>query len=126
MEDRLVQVALDEHVHGAVEGGREQERLVGLVQPPQHPLHLGHETHVGHAVGLVEHQGLQPLHRHLPAVPQVDQAAGGGDDDVHTLAELGHLAVYVCAAVDGHRMQAELAGQRRQHPVHLDGKLAGR
>ena len=126
VEDGLVQVALDEHVHRAVERGREQERLVGLVQPSQHPFHLRHETHVRHAVGFVEHQGLEPLHGHLSAVPEVDEAAGSGDDDIDTLAQLGHLAVEVRSSVDGHCVQAELAGQGRQHPVDLDGELTGR
>ena len=101
VEDRVGQVALDQAVDGAVEGGREQQGLVGLVEPAQHPLDLGHEAHVGHAVGLVEHQRLELGHRDLAAVAQVDQAARRGDDHVDALAELGHLALDVGAAVDG-------------------------
>ena len=99
---------------------------MGLVQASQHPFHLRHEPHVRHAVGFVEHQGLQPLHRHLPAIPEVDEAAGSGDDHIDTLAQFGHLAVQVGSSVHGHGVQAEFAGQGRQHPVDLDGELTGR
>ena len=48
-------VAVDQHLHGAVERGGEQERLALAVGVPEDPLDLGQEPHVGHAVGLVEH-----------------------------------------------------------------------
>ena len=51
---------------------------------------------------------------------------GRGDDHVDALAQLGHLAVDVGAAVDGDGAQPERLGQRRQHVVHLHGQLAGR
>ena len=96
----------------------------GLVEAAQHPLDLGHEPHVGHAVGLVEHQRLELVDRDLAPVAEVDETARRGDDHVDALAQLGHLAVDVGAAVDGHGVQAELLGQRRQHVVHLHGQLA--
>ena len=124
--DGVGQVALDEAIDGTVEGGREEQRLVGLVQPAQHPLDLGHESHVGHAVGLVEHQRLERVHRDLAPVAEVDQPARGGDDEVDPLAQLGHLAVDVGAAVDGDGPQPELLGQRGEDVVHLHRELTGR
>ena len=126
VEDRVGQVALDQAVDRTVERGREQQRLVGLVQATEHPLDLGHEAHVGHAVGLVEHQRLELVDGQLAPVTEVDEAARGGDDQVHALAELGHLAVDVGTAVDGDGMQPELLGQRGQHVVHLHGELPRR
>ncbi len=126
VEDRVGQIALDEAVDGAVEGGREQQRLVGLVEAAQHPLDLRHEAHVGHAVGLVEHERLELVHRDLTPVPEVDQPARGGDDHVDALAQLGHLAVDVGSAVDRDGAESELRGQGGQDVVHLDGELAGR
>ena len=99
---------------------------MGLVEPAQHPLDLGHEAHVGHAVGLVEHQHLELVDRQLAPVAEVDEAPRGGDDDVDPLAELGDLAVDVGAAVDGHGVQPELLGQRGQDVVDLDGQLPRR
>ena len=126
VEDRVGQVALDQAVDGTVEGGGEEQRLVGLVEAAEHPLDLGHEAHVGHAVGLVEHQRLELVDRELAPVAEVDEAARRGDDQVHALAELGHLAVDVGTAVDGDGVQPELLGQRGQHVVHLHGELARR
>ena len=51
---------------------------------------------------------------------------GRGDDQVHALAELGHLPVDVGAAVDGDGMQPQLLGQRGQDVVHLHGELTRR
>ena len=83
MQDRIGQVAADQPVHRTVEGGGEQQRLVVALEAAEHPLDLGHEPHVGHPVGLVEHQRLDVGHRQLAPVAQVDQAARGGDDHVH-------------------------------------------
>ena len=47
----------------------------GLVEAAQHPLDLGHEAHVGHAVGLVEHERLELVDGDLAAVTEVDEPA---------------------------------------------------
>ena len=98
----------------------------GVLEAAEHPLDLGHEAHVGHAVRLVEHERLELVDRDLPAVTEVDEPPGRGDDDVDALAELGDLAVDVGPAVDGDRAQPERPGQRHEDVVHLDGELAGR
>ena len=126
MEDGIGQVALDQPIDGPVEGGREQQRLVGLVEAAQHPFDLRHEAHVGHAVGLVEHERLELVHRDLAPVPEVDEPARGGDHEVDPLAQLGDLAVDVGPAVDRHRAQPELLGQRGEDVVDLDRELPGR
>ena len=119
------EIALDQVVDLVVEGGREQQRLVGLGQAPQHPLHLGHEPHVGHAVGLVEHDDPDVAHRQLAPVTEVDEAAGRGHHHVDALAQGLDLGLHGGAAVEGPDAQVAQAGQRRQHPVDLDGQLAG-
>ena len=75
VEDRVGQVAADQPVDGTVERGGEQQRLVVPLEAAQHPLDLGHEAHVGHAVGLVEDQGLDVGHRQLAPVAEVDEPA---------------------------------------------------
>ena len=119
------QVAAHQPVDGAVEGGREQQGLVLPLEAAQHPLHLGHEAHVGHAVGLVEHEDLDVGHRQLAPVAEVDQPARRGDDDVDAPAELLDLALDVGAAVDGDDPQPGRLGQGLEHVGHLDGELAG-
>ena len=71
-----MQVARDEAVDAAVERGREQHRLVLALDAVEDLLHLGHEAHVGHAVGLVEHEHLDVRDRELAALHQVDEPAG--------------------------------------------------
>ena len=88
MEDRLGQVALHQAIDRSVQGGGEEQRLVGRFQAAQYPFDLGHEPHVGHAVRLVEHQRLELINRQLAAVAQVDQSSRRGDDDVDAFVEL--------------------------------------
>ena len=125
VEDGLGQVALDQTVDGAVERGREQKRLMRRLQAAEHPLDLGHEPHVRHAVGLVEHQRLELGDRDFAPVAEVDQPTRRGDDHVDALVQLRHLAVDVGPAVDRDGAQAERLGQRGQHVVHLDGQFPG-
>ena len=99
---------------------------MGLVQATEYPLDLGHEAHVGHPVGLVEHQRLELVDGQLAPVTEVDEAARGGDNEVHAFAELGHLPVDVSTAVDGDGVEPKFLGQRGQHLVHLHGELPRR
>ena len=75
VEDRIVLVAPDERVDHAVEGGREQQRLVPPVDVAEDPLDLGQEAHVGHAVGLVDDDVVDVGHRELALLDQVDEPA---------------------------------------------------
>ena len=89
-----------------------------LLDPAQHPVDLGQEAHVGHAVGLVEDDHLDVGHRDLAAVGEVDEPAGGGDDDVDALVELLDLALDVGAAVDddGPAARRRRPGARGRRP----------
>ena len=125
VQDRVGQVPADQPVHRAVQGGGEQQGLVFPLEATEHPLDLGHEAHVGHAVGLVQHEGLDVGHRELAPVTEVDQPARGGDDHVDAPPQLLHLALDVGAAVDGGDPQAGLLGQWLEHFADLHGQLAG-
>ena len=125
VQHRIGQVAAHQPVDGAVEGGREQQRLVLPLETPEHPLDLGHEPHVGHAVGLVEDQGLDVGHRQLAPVAEVDEPAGRGDDHVDPAAELLHLPLDVRPAVDGGDPQPRLLGQWLEDLADLHGQLTG-
>ncbi|CAB4787711.1 unannotated protein [freshwater metagenome] len=78
------------------------------VDTSKHPLHLGHEAHVGHAVGFVQHENVELRNIDFTAVTQVNQATGGGDDDVSTLADVFDLTFDIGSAVD--RNQAQTNG----------------
>src|SRR5204862_7446856 len=114
--DRVDEVLLDEVVDVAGEGGGEQHRLgVHVAQVAQDPRDLGREAHVGHAVGLVEHDHLDVVEEDLTPLQEVDEPAGGGDDDVALAAERGGLLAGGVAAVDGDDRELAHRRQRRQH-----------
>ena len=114
--DRLVHVTADQAVDGPVEGRREQQRLVGSLETPEHPLDLGHEPHVGHAVRLVEHQGLDVGHRKLAPVAEVDEPPGSRDHHVDPATHLLDLPLDVGAAVDRGGPKAVLAPRAARAP----------
>ena len=64
-------------------------------------LDVGEEAEVEHLVGLVEHHLLDVLEREQALVGEVEQAAGGADDDLRAGLELLDLALVGLAAVDG-------------------------
>ena len=125
VEDGVALVALDEAVDHPVEGGGEEQRLVRAPHVAQHPLDLGQEAHVGHAIGLVEHHCRDVCERDRLAVDEVDEAAGCGDDELGTRGEALHLAVHVGAAVDRLEAVSACLDQRDQDLAHLEGQLAG-
>ena len=101
VEDGVGQIARDQAIHRSVQGGREQQRLVGALQTTQHPLDLGHEAHVCHPVRLVENEDVELVNTKLTTITEVDQAAWSGDNELTSLAQLRDLALNVGAAVDG-------------------------
>ena len=79
---RVPHVGAGQRHDRARHGRREQHRLPRLGRHLEHPLDVGQEAQVEHLVGLVEHQRVHVRDVEGPAVAQVDQPAGGADDDV--------------------------------------------
>ena len=131
---RVVLVVAGERRHVAVEGGREQHRLPigrGLVE--QAP-NSRHESHVGHAVGLVDHDCVHRAQADHALLDQVFEASGTRHQDVDAPAERLNLAAVAHAAVDdrdpyatgegsqlGHDLVCELSGGGQ----HQRGRPAG-
>ena len=65
------------------------------------PPDVGHEAHVEHAIGFVQHEHLDRIELQAALVVEVEQTAGRGDDDVDTAAEQLHLRHLADTAVDG-------------------------
>ena len=122
--DGLVQVAADEDVDVTIEGRREQERLAAVVELAQDALDLRHEAHVGHAVGLVDHEHLDVAERDRLTGREVDQASGSGDGHVDDAPERPLLTLDGRAAVEGGDVESDGLGRRHQHVDHLSGELA--
>src|SRR3989440_5495427 len=89
--DGIVHVSVDELSHAAVEGGREQHRLMLGLDAVQQLLHLGHEAEVGHPVGLVHDEDLDRAQRELASFEEVDETTRRADHGVDALSEGGDL-----------------------------------
>ena len=66
----------------------------------QHFFHVVDESHVEHAVGLVEHQYLDLTEIEHALSHQVEQAARGCHQDVHAFANPADLRVHADSAED--------------------------
>src|SRR5680860_1090207 len=62
------------------------------------------EAHVQHAVCFVQDQDLHLREVHIPAVLQVKQAAGRGDQQVNAASQGGDLWGIAYSAIDGGRV----------------------
>ena len=124
---RLVQQFAGQGAHATVEGGAEHHRLARRGQHGGDGLDVFDEAQVQHAVGFVQHQGLDlgQHGRHLDG--DVLQATRGGDDDVSTATQALQLGLVGHAADDGaHGEARDATAQLNGHLGHLLGQLAGR
>jgi len=74
-------------------GGGEEQRLAREWNKLADALDVGNETHVEHAVGLVDHQQLDAGEQEPSALEMVEQPARGRNEDVDAAGELGILVV---------------------------------
>jgi hypothetical protein len=106
-------------------GGREQQRLALLGALARHGGDVVEEAHVEHAVGFVEHQGVQRFEREAAALQVVHHAAGRAHHDVRAVLQAGDLAAQRHAAAQGHDLDVVLgARQAADLGGHLVGQLA--
>ena len=124
--DRVVLVAPDQLVHVAVQGRREQPCLAfrrGLVDETAD---LGEKTHVGHAVGLVDHHQVDAVQTQEPLVHQIGEPPRAGHRDVHAPAQCLDLRFDAGAAIEG--VGPHVTGRTQPFEVAADlgGELAGR
>ncbi len=82
------------------------------------------EAGIEHLVALVEDEQLHPAQGQAAAGHHVEDAAGGADHDVNTLAEGQFLGAVADTTVDQRRLEAGF--ERLEDTVHLDGELPGR
>ena len=125
-EHGILLVAPRERADGAVERGREQQRLRTALDLLEDALDLGHEAHVGHLIGLVEDDELDVGDGHLALREQVVQTSRGCNHDVDARLKRPDLADHGGAAVDGRQPEAARAGEGRQFVGDLIREFAGR
>ena len=81
----------------------------------QHPLNLGHETLIGHAVGFVNVHYLDGAQIAFLGLDDVDESKGRGDDDLDALFQFVDLLVPGRPAIHGEHPPTTVFTDRRQH-----------
>ncbi len=98
---RLVLEAACEGLDFLGKGGGEHQRLAAFGQSGRDLFDSGQETHVEHAVRFIEDENFECAEVDSEAAGEVEQAAGGGDDDVDAFLQGFDLRGFIDAAVDG-------------------------
>ena len=110
----------------AVERRRIQHGLWVVAGLIEQPLHRRHESHVGHAVGLVDDDVFDLGERHDPLLNQILESAGRCDEHVDAVGESVDLGLKADAAVDGESVTPDSGEHRRKFVMDLAGEFAGR
>ena len=121
---RVLLVAAHERVDRAVERGREEQRLARVGGLVEELAHLGQEAHVGHAVGLVDHDRLHRGQVDFATLDEVLEPSGAGHEDVGAAPHRLQLRAEAGAAVHRGHAQLARAAQPRELTAHLRGQLA--
>ncbi len=106
--------------------GREQQCLAFGRHLLDDPPDIGQETHVEHAVRLVQHEHFHMRQVDRFLVEVVEQTAGAGHDDLDAGAQFLDLGVHAHAAVNGGAAQFRVAAERDDGHVGLFGQLPRR
>ncbi len=125
VDDRVGQVAADQPVDVAVQGGREQHPLPVRAHLVQECGDLRHEAHVGHLVGLVQDGDRDVVQQAVAPVDEVLEPSGRRDHDLRAAPQRTGLPADRHAADDGRRAQAHGAGVGRQRVGDLLGEFPG-
>lgn len=129
-EDVLLQEVLGKHLDVPREGGGEHERLTlvnaGHVLLLDDPTNLGLETHVQHAVSLIENEEANVGETDATALDEVDETARGGAKQIAATLDQTELAVNIGATVDDGRANPRAICELAGLVVNLVDKLTGR
>ena len=126
VQDGVVLVVADEHVDVAVERGGEEHGLAVVTALVEQLADLRQEAHVGHAVGLVEHDHVDVVEADQALVDQVGQSAGTRDGDVDAPLERLDVAGDGDAAEERRDPRALPSGELAELVGDLGGELTGR
>ena len=104
--------------------GREQKGLAVSRALLCHGDDVGKKAHVQHAIGFIQHQGLEVADIELAALHQVHHAAGRTHDDVRAVFQRCNLVTRRYAAIDGDDLDVVLrTRQTADFGSHLVGQL---
>ena len=83
------------------------------------------KAHVQHPVGLVQHEDFHPAQVQQALALEVQQAAGGGNQDIQALFDLVHLGLLSHAAEDNGGAQGQVLAVGFEALLDLEGQLPG-
>ena len=110
-----------------VREGRGEQQVLALPRKQcEHLADVADESHVEHAIGLVEHQDLDAGEIDVALADVVEQASGGGHQDVHWLAQGLDLGFDADAAEHHHAGDRQMASVGVHRLLDLGRQLAGR
>ena len=87
----VVQKIVDETLNLRRHGRREKQRLSREWHEPADTLDVGNETHIEHAISLVDDEDLDAGKQELAALEMIEEAAGRGDQHVDATGDLDVL-----------------------------------
>ena len=108
---RVVLVPADQNVDVPVEGGGEEQRLAVRGGEVEQAPDVGQESHVGHAVGLVDDHDLHGVEPDAAALDEVTQPAGTGHGHVDATRQCLQLGPVADTAVEGVHPEVARCGQ---------------
>lgn len=124
--DGVVQAPAGEAGDNFRHGGGEEERLAAFPGAEADDLaDGGQKPHVEHAVHFVEDEGFDAAESHGGAVEMVDEASGGGDDDVGSVFQVFGLLSIADASVEESYLEPGELGVFAEGFRHLVGEFAG-
>ncbi len=123
---RVVEQAVRQAPDLVRERGREEQVLAACRKHGEDLADVADEAHVEHPVGLIEDEDLDPGEVDGPLAEVIEQAAGGGHDDLRAGSQRTHLRVEADAAVDRGRADGVLGAVGPDAFLDLERELTGR
>ncbi len=124
--DRLAQEIVDEFLDIGRHRRREEERLAFFGRILEDLLYVMDETHVQHAVRLVQDNGRESAGVDAPAIDEIEDAPRGADDEVIETLQLHDLRADSRAAHADGGEDLHAACKFAKLLFNLDGELARR
>ena len=121
---RIMHRPLDERFNLRRHRGGKQRGMALARALVENAAHVRQETHVQHAVRLVQHQKFHLVHPHRPLLHVIEQAAGRGDHDVRARLQFIILPAITHAAKDDGGFQIREPGIIAKAGFHLGRELA--
>lgn len=126
-EDVILEKVTGKHLDVAREGGREHESLAvinhGHVFSLDDATDLGLETHVKHAISLIENQVLDVAEGDATSLYEIDQSTGSSNKQIAATLDLSELGANVGTTIDDARSDPGSVGELSGLVVDLRNKL---